>query len=66
MKTKLILIWALVTGWLLVIPASVIFTLLLSISSFNSPFDIFEDLKTELDLDTYSDFKAIARAWRRG
>ena len=66
MKTRLYLIWVLATGWLLVMPAAVIFTLLLSISVFNSPFDIFEDLKDELDLDVYINFKTIARAWRRG
>lgn len=66
MKTRLIVIWVLATGWLLVMPAAVIFTLLLSISSFSSPFDIFEDLKADLDLNTYCDFKAIARAWHRG
>lgn len=66
MKSRLFLIWVLATGWLLVMPAAVIFTLLLSISTFNSPFDIFEDLKAELDLDVYMDFKTIARAWRRG
>lgn len=66
MKTRLYLIWVLATGWLLVMPAAVIFTLLLSISSFNSPFEFFEDLKTDLDLDVYIDFKVIARAWRRG
>lgn len=66
MKSRIYLIWVLATGWLLVMPAAVIFTLLLSISTFNSPFDIFEDLKDELDLDVYSDFKTIARAWRRG
>ena len=66
METRLYLIWVLATGWLLVMPAAVIFTMLLSISVFNSPFDIFEDLKDELDLDVYIDFKTIASAWRRG
>ena len=66
MKLRLTLIWALATGWLLVMPAAVLFSLLLSISSFNSPFDIFEDLKVDLDLDEYYNFKPITRAWRRG
>lgn len=64
MKNKAVLIWVLLTSWLLVIPLTALLSVAVALSAIGSPFEAFKTLVGEFDIDVCWDFKSIIRAWR--